>query len=94
MSKWMVSTKNIDIVVDAEDQWEAFAALKTREPEEFGMVVEAQRADQTGEEAFSVRTSHLFGKWGRNDIAVRFIKQAIAMGLPDTGADDLLQEVR
>ena len=87
--KWLVSTKNIDEVVEAADQWEAFDSLRGREAIEFGLVVEAQPAQETAEAAIAIRTSALFGRWGDAGTARLFIKAGIQYGLPDTSAEDL-----
>jgi hypothetical protein len=87
--RWFVSTKDIDEIVEASDQWEAFNSLKGRSPDEFGLVVEVQPVRETSEAAIAVRTSKLFGLWGDPVIAKQFIEAAIALGLPDTTKEDL-----
>lgn len=88
--KWFVSSKNIDEVVEAADRWEAFDTLRDRPAEDFGLIVEVQPVRETQEEAVAIRTSALFGKrWGRPEIAERFIAAAVAQGLGDTTEVDL-----
>ena len=86
--KWFLSTKNIDEVVEASDQWEAFDCLKGRPPTDFGLVVVAQPVRETGEKSIAVRTSNLFSRWGDIDAARLFIASAVALGLPDTTVSD------
>ncbi len=88
-SKWYVTTKDIDEVVEAADQWEAFDSLRSRAASEFGLVVEAQPVNETRDESMAVRTSLLFNRWGYPEIARRFIEAAVAAGLPDTSESDL-----
>ena len=90
--KWYVRTgKNIDIIVEAKDQWEAFDFLLPYEPREFGLISEAQPTNETEEGSFAVRTSVLFGRWGMPEIAAAFIRSAMAVGLPDTSETDILE---
>lgn len=87
--KWDVTSKNIEEIVEAADQWEAFDSLSTRSADDFGLVVEAQPVNETAEESFAVRTSMLFARWNRPDEARLFVDAAIRQGLPDTSIADL-----
>ncbi len=87
--RWMVSTRNIDIVVEAGDQWGAFDSLRGYPLTDFGLVVEAQPVQETVEQAIAIRTSALFGRWGDAATARLAIAAAMKMGLPDTSEDDL-----
>ena len=87
--KWFLSSKNIDEVVEAEDQWAAFDTLRERDLFDFGLVVEAQPVRETGEAAIAIRTSALFGRWGNRVAAQYFIGAAKERGLPDTSDVDL-----
>ncbi len=82
--KWYVTTKDIDNVVEADDQWEAFDSLCTQPADVFGIVVEAQPVNETQAESYAIRTSLLMGRWGRIDEAKLFIEEAVKLGLPDT----------
>lgn len=85
--KWYVTSKNIDEIVEAANQWEAFDSLSSRTADDFGLVVEAQLVNETVEESFGVRTSKLFARWNRPEEARLFIAAAISLGLPDTSVD-------
>ena len=85
--KWYVTSKNIDEIVEAINQWEAFDSLSTRSADDFGLVVEAQPVNETEEESFAIRTLLLFARWNRPEEAQLFIAAAIKQGLPDTSAD-------
>ena len=89
--KWYVDTKAIHEIVVADSSWDAFDSLRDRDVAEFGMIVTAQRVDQTEEESRAIRTSMLFGKrWGKPEIARRFIEHGLTLGLPDTTREDVL----
>lgn len=85
--KWYVTSKNIDEIVEAADQWEAFDSLRSWPVDDFGLIVEAQPVRETVEESIGIRTSKLFARWHRVDEAKLFIATAIELGLPDTSAD-------
>lgn len=87
--KWYVSTKDIDEIVEAANQWEAFDALRHRNPADFGLVVEAQAVNKTSEESICIRTSMLFGRWGKPEVGRLFVEAAMKQGLPDTSDTDL-----
>jgi hypothetical protein len=87
--KWFLSSKAIDEIVEAMDQWEAFDTLQDRDPSDFGLIVEAQPVRETADAAIAVRSSMLFARWGRADIAKRFIAAAVELGLPDTTDSDV-----
>ena len=82
--KWFLSSKDIDEVVEAIDQWEAFDSLQDRDPDDFGLIVQAQPVRETVDTSVGVRSSMLFARWGRAGIARRFIDAAVELGLPDT----------
>ena len=87
--KWFLNSKNIDEVVEAEDQWEAFDTLRNRDVGDFGIIVTAQRTNVTMDEAIAVRTAALFGRWGEPEVGRAFIERGMELGLPDTSKDDL-----
>lgn len=90
MDTWIVKTRRMVRVVQAEDQWAAWDCLRDEPPERFGITVEARRADAPEADAYAVRTAHLMGRrWGRPDVARAFILAGGAVGLPDTSAEDL-----
>lgn len=89
MMQWFVSTRDIDEIVEAPDQWAAFDSLQGRPAADFGLVVEVQPVRETAEKAIGVRTARLFARWGDPVTARRFIEAAVKMGLPDTTAKDL-----
>ncbi|KKN84422.1 hypothetical protein LCGC14_0288840 [marine sediment metagenome] len=87
--KWFLTSKNIDEIVEASDQWQAFDSLQNRSVDDFGLIVEAQPVRETRAESFGVRTSLLFGRWGRTDEARKLIKAGVRCGLPDTTEKDI-----
>ena len=83
---WRLRGRAIDELVRASDQFEAFATLRDRPAEDFGLIV-AGEPDESAD-PISVRTSALMFWWGRDEEAEAFIAVAIANGLPDTTAMD------
>lgn len=89
--KWMLESREIDEVVEARDQWEAYDTLKDRPLGDFGLIVTAQPANETNEHAVGVRTAFLFGtRWGDPIAAKAFVERGIELGLPDTTEQDIL----
>ncbi len=87
--KWFLTSKGIEEIVEAVDQWQAFDSLQNRSVDDFGLIVEAQPVNETRDEAIGVRTSLLFGRWGRTDEARQLIKVAVQHGLSDTTEQDI-----
>ena len=87
--QWYLSTAKIDEIVEANDQWEAYDTLRARPVIDFALLVEAQPVNETAEAGVCIRTSALFARWGRLDDARTAIANAVAVGMPDTSAEDL-----
>ncbi len=86
--KWFLTSKDIDEIVEADDQWQAFDSLQNRSSDDFGLIVEAQPVNETQAESIGVRSSMLFYRWGRAGEAQQFIQAAVLAGLSDTTARD------
>lgn len=92
--KWFLTSKDIDEMVEAVDQWQAFDSLQNRSADDFGLIVEAQPVKETRAESIAIRTSMLFGRWGRIEEAKQFIGVGVHAGLPDTTDTDILCDER
>lgn len=91
MTTWVVTTREGEREVEADDQWGAFDSLRDVLPVELGIVVQAKPKGASDDDSYACRTSHLMGRWGKNAVARAFIALAVANGLPDTTAEDLIQ---
>lgn len=78
---WALSSKDIQITVVAEDQFEAFDELKDYGNHRFGLVVEAQPIGKSEGEAFVIRTSALMARWGRNVDSEAFSRAGESAGM-------------
>jgi hypothetical protein len=85
--RWHVWSREINELVYAADQFEAFDMLRSRPAEEFGLIVQAEVDEDA--EPFPVRTSLLMYRWYRDEDARRFIELGLEHGMPDTTQEDL-----
>jgi hypothetical protein len=79
---WHLRSGVIDEIVRAEDQFEAWATLRDRPAEDFGLIASAE-PDEDGDPLLA-RVSGLMFSWGRDEDAQAFVAAAVAQGLPDT----------
>ena len=64
MKQWLVTTKDIALVVEAETQFEAYAAIRGEPLKNYGLVVEATPlGDGAPQDSYAIRTSLLFHHW-------------------------------
>ena len=64
MSQWLVTTKDIAMVVEAESQFEAYAAIQREPLKNYGLIVEATPlGDGAPQDSYAIRTSLLFHHW-------------------------------
>ena len=86
MARWHLTSRRINEVVEAEDQWAAWNTLRNRPADDFGMLVQAE-ANENGD-PIPVKTTTLMTRWGRDEDAAAFGALARSQGLPDrTGLD-------
>lgn len=92
MELWIVESGQYSGIAEANDQWEAYNALKDEPPESLGQIVIARRLHNPDDEFFPCRTSMLYGiRWNKPEIARRFITDGIKNGLPDTTSRDIAE---
>lgn len=95
---YALSTANLSAIVEAESPDEAFNELKDQPVEHFGLVVHALRLlpgeapevteDSDPERVFTIRTTALFGRWGRIGDARLADAKAVEIGLPSVAGVD------
>jgi hypothetical protein len=76
---WHIRSREINDVVMAEDQWEAWDTLRDRSAFDFGLVVSAEKAEDG--DPIPVQTASLMRRWGRFDDAALLDEVARAAGL-------------
>lgn len=81
MTTWHLRSREIDEIVSAADQWEAWDTLRDRPPADFGLVVSAEPDERGDDERIPVQTEALMRRWGRDDEAVAFHQAAVDLGL-------------
>lgn len=79
MPRWHLRSREINEVVQAADQWEAWDSLRDRSAVDFGLVVSAE-PDENGD-PFPVKTATLMHRWGREEDAEQFDAVARQAGL-------------
>lgn len=79
MVRWHLRGRQINEVVEAADQWEAWDTLRDRSVFDFGLVTSAE-ADENAD-PIPVHTATLMRRWGREEDAEAFDQLAREAGL-------------
>jgi hypothetical protein len=79
MPRWVVRSREIHEIVDAEDQWEAWDTLRVRSAFDFGLIATAERDEDA--DPIPVHTATLMRRWGREEDAEAFDQVARDHGL-------------
>lgn len=76
---WHVRSREIDEVVRAVDQWDAWDTLRDRSVYDFGLITTAEPNESA--DPIPVHTATLMRRWGRGDEAELFDELARQAGL-------------
>lgn len=82
--RWRIQSGEIDLVVSARDQYEAFDAARDRPIEDFGFIASAE-PDEDGD-PYMIMSEFLFERWGRTADAREAHAAYVREGF--LGADD------
>ena len=81
-----VRSREINKLVRARDQFEAWDTLRDRDIHEFGLIASAETDES--DDPIVIHTAALMFSWGRDEDALRLIELAVANDLPDTTEAD------
>lgn len=79
MTTWRITSREIDEIVTATNQWEAWDMLADRSAYDFGLIVCAEPNENA--DPIPVHTSTLMRRWGRDHDADQFDAVAREAGL-------------
>jgi len=79
VARWHIRSREINEVVEADDQWEAWDTLRDRSALDFGLIATAE-PDESGD-PIPVHTATLMRRWGRDEDAEKFDAVAREAGL-------------
>lgn len=81
MPRRIIRTGEVNEIVQADDQWEAWDTLRDRPILDFGLIATAE-PDESGDPIL-VKTADLMRRWDRDDDAEEFDKIAKLAGLTE-----------
>jgi hypothetical protein len=79
MTLWRIRSREIDEVVQADDQWEAWDSLRDRSAFDFGLIATAEPNESA--DPIPVHTATLMRRWDREKDAEAFDEVARQAGL-------------
>jgi hypothetical protein len=79
LRRWHIRSREINEVVQASDQWEAWDTLRDRSAFDFGLIVVAEPNEDA--DPIPVHTATLMRRWGRDEDAGAFDQVARDAGL-------------